>query len=270
MSANDENISMSMVEYARHRGITKQAVSKLVKEDRLFLTEDGRINVGISDALLDASPRTVKPGETDPQKGQQKRRATKKGKKKVRVRGIDSLSAKEKAGLKSALGYPEARARLTKYKAALAKLELEEQKGKLVRTSKIKKEAFECARRTRNKVLSVVDRVSGIIAAESDEMKIKETLDKELRQALEELSIVTANIKEGNINAKSTESDESGNADNESEPTIISLGEKQARKNRGKGAVRVDNGRANEKNIRTRKAATKTKTANGKTIKKDK
>lgn len=254
----NDNETMSMSEYARHRGITKQAVSKLVKEDRLLLTEEGKINVGISDALMDASPRTIKPGESDPQKGvvkgKRKRRATKKR--------IKPLSDREKKDLKTVLDYPEARAKLTKYKAELAKLALEEEKGKLVRASKVKKEAFECARRTRNKVLSVVDRVSGIIAAESDEIKIKEILDKELREVLEELStsVITTNEK-GDMDA------ESGKTNKGAEPPTINLG---SGKTHGKGTVRTDNGKALKKRMDKGKTKAEAKAKINNTIQKNK
>jgi len=165
---------MNQSEYAKHRGITKQAVSKLVKNDRILLNPDGSIDVAISDTLLESAPNTVK---------------VKRG---GRGRGghnptynTDEESIQR---LQEVLDYPGARAKYTKYKAELARLEFEEEDKQLVRVQDVKHEAFECARKVRNKVLSVVDRVSGLVAAEQDEFIVRGILEKELRNALEELS----------------------------------------------------------------------------------
>jgi len=156
---------MTQKTYAEHRGISPQAVSKLVKEGRV-ITQNGKIDQEVSDILLESAPRVVKRGKGRP------------------VAEIPNEDARN-AGI---MDFAEQRARHTKYKAELAKLKLEEEQGQLVRRADVENQAYECAHKTRGRILGVVDRLSGILAAETDEIKIREILDKELRAALEELA----------------------------------------------------------------------------------
>ena len=158
---------MTKAEYARHRGISKPAISKLVRQDRILITSDGRVDQEISDLLLDEFSQQARKRpshDVDP----------------ARKEFIERLT--------STGTYAEKRALLTGYKAELARLELERTKSTLVDADEVRKSAFECARRTRDTILSLPNRLSAILAAENSEHKIREYLTTELAKALEELA----------------------------------------------------------------------------------
>ena len=55
--AGTGNRVVSQAEYARHRGVSKQAINALVRKGRLAepaVTADGQIDVALADAMLDA------------------------------------------------------------------------------------------------------------------------------------------------------------------------------------------------------------------------
>lgn len=81
----------------------------------------------------------------------------------------------------------EEKKRLTKIKADLADLKFRKEQGELIEKKKVEKEAFELARQIRNNLESIPSRVSALLAAESDEKKVKEILINEIYQALEAL-----------------------------------------------------------------------------------
>lgn len=70
-------------------------------------------------------------------------------------------------------------------KAAMAELELRERTGDLVNADEVRKAVFELARSCRDALENIPSRVSAIIAAESDQNKVKETLTREIWQALQ-------------------------------------------------------------------------------------
>jgi hypothetical protein len=53
----------------------------------------------------------------------------------------------------------------------------------------MEKAAFDCARATRDKLLTISDRLCNVLAAETDPYKVRELLDTEIRKALEEIQI---------------------------------------------------------------------------------
>jgi len=75
------------------------------------------------------------------------------------------------------------------FRAKLVELEYEERVGTLVQKSAIEAEAFRIARLVRDAILNVPSRLAGILAAESDQRKVHDLLERELRQALEIVAI---------------------------------------------------------------------------------
>lgn len=153
---------MTKKEYAQHRGISQPMVSKLVREDRILVTDDGKIDCEISDLLLDGFSES-------PLRNPNPR---------------DELKSK----LETVTDYATQRALLTQYKAELAKLDLQKAKSESIDRASTIQVAFSTARRTRDAALRISDRLTPILAAESDHTKIHNILDTEIRQALEELS----------------------------------------------------------------------------------
>ncbi len=182
--------TMTMAEYARHRGITKPSMHKLVKFDRVLITKDGKIDVEISDLLLDSYGNAKNQKKNKSKRGNQPPKGNKR-KKTAKWDAREGHPDRERLieNLTNSVDYATARAKLTDYKAQMAKLELEEEEGKLIRTDEVRKMAFECARRVRDRVLAIPDRLAGLLAAEREEGKVREMLVNELRIALEELSM---------------------------------------------------------------------------------
>lgn len=166
---------VTKAEYARHRGISKPSVTKLVAQDKILVTPEGLIDQELSDLLLDNFSQT--------------RSAPKETVQADIDSGTISIARKNLIErLESTGTYAEKRALLTGYKAELAKLELERAKGRLVDADIVERAAFDCARRVRDAILSIPIRIAAILAAESSEQKVRECLTAELTQILEELS----------------------------------------------------------------------------------
>ena len=72
--------------------------------------------------------------------------------------------------------------------ARLAKLEFEERSGKLVDADGVRAQFFALGRRAQQNVLGVPDRLSPILAGESDAAEIHRLLTEELTRALAELT----------------------------------------------------------------------------------
>ncbi|ALA60199.1 hypothetical protein [Nitrospira moscoviensis] len=82
----------------------------------------------------------------------------------------------------------EAQTRERQAKAALAEIELGRRRGELVERDAVEKEAFRVGRLVRDALMNIPSRLAGILAAESDQRRVYELLDKEIRQALEALA----------------------------------------------------------------------------------
>lgn len=86
------------------------------------------------------------------------------------------------------MSYSQARTERERYKAALAKLEWEEKSKILINADEVRNAAFNTGRMVRDALLNIPDRISAIVAAETDEPKVREILRTEITQALEALT----------------------------------------------------------------------------------
>lgn len=74
------------------------------------------------------------------------------------------------------------------YKAHLAKVKYEKEKGALVEIGQVKKEAYETARKVRDALTAIPGKICHELASETDPNKIEFKLLKEINLALEELA----------------------------------------------------------------------------------
>lgn len=88
-------------------------------------------------------------------------------------------------------------AKKEEFRAKLVELEYEERVGTLVRKDEVEKEMFRIGRLVRDAVMNVPSRLAGILAAESDQRKVHDQLETELRQALEALAVDDEPVTEG-------------------------------------------------------------------------
>lgn len=95
----------------------------------------------------------------------------------------------------SVITFLEAQRRKELANAQLKELEVRKRAGELIEVATVEATVFEKGRQTRDALLSLADRLAGILAPITDQAKVHELLLKEIHQALEALT--------GNRNKKS-------------------------------------------------------------------
>ena len=150
--------TMTQAEYARHRGISKQAVGQAVKAGRLTLI-DGRLDPLIADvewdARTDASQQKRSEGNSRPPAG-------------------DAREA-----------YFAERRRREKIAADLLELQLRLKTGEVCLTAEKDRQLFNLLRALRDRILGVPDRILPLlISAAPDGFRMAAILENELKDAL--------------------------------------------------------------------------------------
>jgi hypothetical protein len=174
---------LSMRQYAKHRGVSPEAVSKAVKRGR------------ISTALDDKGQRKIDPEIAD------REWTINSDESKANF----SPTADDKSNIetdKIGGNYRGARAVREAFNAKLAKLDFEQRSGKLVDAESVKKEAFKLARLTRDAVMSIADRISAEVAVETDPFKVSVRIREECRKALESLKDASVESDSHDIQSK--------------------------------------------------------------------
>lgn len=170
-------MEISIRAYAAKKGISDTAVRKAIKSGRITLTKNGKINPTIADRQWEAN--------TDPAQV-------------YAIKKDDTSSETQPSTPTGGIGisYQQSRAIREAYEARLKKLEFDERTGKLISTETVQREAFNAARKTRDMVLNVPDKVIPLLVGKTDIHEMKEILRKELLRTLENL----ANLFDGNRN----------------------------------------------------------------------
>ena len=162
---------ITRAEYAKRRGVAERTIGKYVQkgviplyDNKLWPEEaDRKLEIFLVDPLGSGrhNPDTV----TDEGASQRKKK-------------------------ENNITYTEARTEEKKLKIELLKLDVELKKGKMILTEDVENAAFSAAREIRDRMLNIPDRVSAIVAAESDEIKVRdyitEQIENELTAALQE------------------------------------------------------------------------------------
>ncbi len=176
---------ISQSEYARRRGVSRQYVSRLVKEGVIRL-RNGKVDPAQADAALAA--------RRDPARPMRRKTAGPKAQGAPRTSTQDVPVSVDAATLSGSAGGDLPKMLLkTRIKSELEKGKLLEIKarveaGKYVDADEVKVAAFNKARVVRDGLLNIPDRLAALLAAESDEHKVHELLASEIRAALEELT----------------------------------------------------------------------------------
>jgi pyruvate/2-oxoglutarate dehydrogenase complex dihydrolipoamide acyltransferase (E2) component len=158
--------------YAKHRGVSLAAVQKAIKAGRIRTAADGKIDAAQADADWERNtgPRQ-QPGKTASSPASPK-----------------SAPPPAAEPMPGGLDYARARAVRENYMARLAKIDFEERSGKLVSRDEVQVAAFNKFRTFRDGMLNIPDRVSAMLAAESDASKVHGSLTTEIRKALLEFA----------------------------------------------------------------------------------
>ena len=164
--------------YARHRGVTHRAVQKAIAAGRIPITTGGKVDPDVADRAWAANTDESKPRNSVSGTPRPERRES----------PAAGFGGSAPSGSVTASGYQTARALHETYRARTARLEFERLSGMLVPADEVRSQAFTTARRVRDSILALPDRLAPVLAAITDPAEIHRALAAELRQALEELS----------------------------------------------------------------------------------
>jgi len=179
LAAHQSGWSLSQAEYARHRGVSRQAVLKAVQAGRIHLDSEGRIDRQQADVAWMAN--------TDPIRGGPRSAGL--------IHGLTVVREEPSAGTRNpAVVHPmlpslaTSRAVREAYMAKLARLDYEKRTGKLVDADRVRQAIFEVNRSTRDRLFVIPDRLAAILASIDDAAEVHRVLAEEVRVACEELS----------------------------------------------------------------------------------
>lgn len=179
---------MNTVEYANHRGVTKQSVGKAIATGRISATKDDKgwivIDSEIADQQWDANtddarrPLLERSGVIDAVDLDDDLASTGEP---------ANPSPAQQATIAASKRYVDARAERERYQASTAKMDYQRKSGQLARVDEVEAEAFRTARMIRDAMLNIPDRISHELAAMSDAGKIHFHLTGAIKAALDDL-----------------------------------------------------------------------------------
>ena len=170
--------SLTQAEYARHRGVSRQAVLKAVRTGRIHLDPEGRIDRQQSDVAWMAN--------SDPTRGGPRRAGQIHGM--TVVREAPGTGTRTSVGVQPLLpSLATSRAVREACRAKIAQLDYEERRGKLLDADRMRQAIIEVNRSTRDRMLAIPNRVAPILAAIDDAAEVRRVLAEEIRVACEEL-----------------------------------------------------------------------------------
>jgi len=157
---------MTQSEYARHRGKSRQYISKLAQSGTLIM-RGGKVDVRGSDAVLNDRPVVVEPNQAMPV--------------------VLSRPAADSLGQAGA-SFGQARTVDMIFRAKLRRLEFEARQAELVDAEMVRKAAADALGLLREGFLGVADRLAMIIAGETDAKRVHVILKTDLTRELHRLA----------------------------------------------------------------------------------
>lgn len=198
---------LNFSQYAKHRGVSVEAVSKAVRTGRVTVvaTPDGQrfINPETADAEWDRNSDASKQvgGQAAAEAAREKRESdpeaivaggsesfpepTDGPAEPIDDAGPDGVPPVEES---ASTGYAKHRATREMYQAELARVAYEEKAGKLVPADDVKAEFFRLARLTREAILNLPDRIAAEVHDMTSAEAVADFLREQLEEALEELT----------------------------------------------------------------------------------
>ena len=170
---------VSQREYARRRGISNVSVHEAIKAGRIS-TVDGKIDPDLADREWRENTDQSKP-----------RNRITGSPKHARVAGEPSEPMDfggADGGNGTASGYAKARAARELYQAQLAKLELDRQRGTLIRADEVRLGAFNMARKARDQLIALPERVAALLAATQEPAEVQRILEEEIERICQEVA----------------------------------------------------------------------------------
>jgi hypothetical protein len=174
---------------ARYGPVSHAAVRKAIESRRIAqAVVDGKIDPVLADRLWDQN--------TDP--AQQRRTGPRAGSTPPPVAqpGLFASSAEQDEAARrqrdeedvAAVSYKRASTVREVFRARLTELEYRQQRGELVNAAAVRRAQFELARRVRDRVREIEDRVAPRLVALASEQQVRKVLNQAIRDALDELA----------------------------------------------------------------------------------
>ncbi len=164
-------MGLSIRAYAEHRGVSDTAVRKAIKQGRISVLKNGKIDPEVADREWENNSNPAY------QYANEEKQNTK-----------PEESSHETSSRDIGVSFQQSRAIREAYEARLKKLDYDQKSGKLIPISEVQVEAFNAARLVRDRILNVPDKVIPLIAGKTNIFEMKEILKKELIKSLEVLS----------------------------------------------------------------------------------
>jgi phage terminase Nu1 subunit (DNA packaging protein) len=172
---------ITQVEFARLMGVSKQAVSKAVKEGRIKLIldyTDGKLKLNPDLAAKqwreNSMPRVENSKITNPFKESRESKEE-----------AASIPGSKPSHIMDDADLLEAKTEKERFQAKLLELEFKEKTGELISAEKAKREAFKLGRLIRDAILNVPSQICNELAAETDPFKVHQKLSYSLTKAME-------------------------------------------------------------------------------------
>jgi len=173
---------ISQREYARRLGVSHVAVQRAVKTGRISAV-DGKVDPAQADRQWQENTDQSKPRNRITGRPKQARTAGEPSEP-MDMGGADEAIG----GTNTATGYAKARAARELYQAQLAKLELDRQRGTLIRADEVRIGAFNMARKARDQLIALPDRVAALLAATQEPAEVQRILEEEIERICQEVA----------------------------------------------------------------------------------
>ena len=172
---------ISQREYARRLGVSHTAVQVAIASGRIS-TIGGRIDRAVADRQWRENTDQSKPRNRITGAPRHRRRPDEP------PRPVGIFATMDAEGDPAAVaGYARARAARELYQAQLAKIELDLRRGILVRADEVRLRAFGRARKARDLLIALPDRVAATVAATAEPAEVRRILEDEIEHICREI-----------------------------------------------------------------------------------
>ncbi|MDX9741980.1 MAG: hypothetical protein RBT81_12525 [Gammaproteobacteria bacterium] len=173
---------ISQREYARRRGINHVSVHRAIKAGRIT-TIKGKIDPSLADRQWQENTDQSKPRNSVTGKPNQSRPTGSPSEPMAIGSDDDGI-----IGQSTANSYARARAARELYQAQLSKLELDRKRGTLVRADEVRLGAFNMARKARDQLIALPERLAAVLAAIDDPIDVQYILEEEIERICQEVA----------------------------------------------------------------------------------
>lgn len=173
---------LSKSEFAARKGWSKPYVSKLGKQGRLVLADDGRVDVAATEQLLQES---ADPSKTAVAERHHRDRVQKGVTDHIAPDAPPTEPPQRQAGV---YDFQKARAQREFFLAQLAENEARKSSGELVERQAVENAAFATGRLLRDLLLGLPKQISPELAAITDPWELERALTSHLRRVLDDAS----------------------------------------------------------------------------------